>query len=126
MKRGKFFCENCGTEVRPNAKVCPHCGRFFRAVRCPVCSFTGESTLFLRGCPNCGYAGGQRPGASVDSGFEVYTPEEVEGVSAEKRGRRLPAGYARKTTPPPPWLYWLIFATLLVAFGVLVLIYLSI
>ncbi len=125
MKRGKFFCENCGTEVRPNAKVCPHCGRFFRAVRCPVCSFTGESMLFLKGCPNCGYAGGQRPGVPADSGFEVYTPEEVEGVGAKGSGRRLSSGYPPKGDPPPPWLYWLIFGMLLAAFGILVVIYLN-
>jgi ribosomal protein L32 len=124
MKRGKFFCENCGTEVRPNAKVCPHCGRFFRAVRCPVCSFTGESMLFLQGCPNCGYAGGTGRGKAAGSGFEVYSPEELEGV-LEDDNRRPRHGSATRKGSPPPWLYWLIFGTLLVAFGILVLIYLN-
>lgn len=124
MKRGKFFCENCGTEVRPNAKVCPHCGRFFRAVRCPVCSFTGESMLFLQGCPNCGYAGGAGRGKTAGSGFEVYSPEELEGIGQENKGRTR-YGPPSPTGSPPPWLYWLIFGILLAAFGVLVLIYLN-
>lgn len=124
MKRGKFFCENCGEEVRPNAKVCPHCGRFFRAVRCPVCEFTGESMLFLHGCPNCGYAGGPQGGKADASGFEIYSPEELEGAETGGKnslGRRRTA----KGAGAPPWLYWLIFGVLLVAFGVLVIIYLN-
>ncbi|MFW5684336.1 MAG: zinc-ribbon domain-containing protein, partial [Spirochaetota bacterium] len=32
MKRSRFFCEHCHNEVRPSARVCPHCGRFFEAV----------------------------------------------------------------------------------------------
>lgn len=123
MKRGKFFCENCGTEVRPNAKVCPHCGRFFRAVRCPVCNFTGESMLFVQGCPNCGYAGGNEPGKG-GAGFEVYSPDELEGSNAAERGTAASSRGAQKSGAPP-WLYWLIFSVLLLAFGVLVLIYLS-
>jgi len=67
VKRSRFFCEHCHQEVRPSAKVCPHCGRFFEAVRCPVCSYVGEAQDFLQGCPNCGYAGGD---PAHDEGFE--------------------------------------------------------
>lgn len=56
MKNPKFFCENCGGEVKINTKVCPHCGSFFANVRCPLCGFTGEGKNFQNGCPKCGYA----------------------------------------------------------------------
>ncbi len=52
----KFFCENCGKEVRRNANMCPHCGRFFASVKCPACNYTGDESQFRNGCPRCGYA----------------------------------------------------------------------
>ena len=55
-KEAKFFCESCGNEVPKNAKVCPTCGKFFAAVRCPKCGRTGSNDDFLNGCPTCGYA----------------------------------------------------------------------
>lgn len=55
----KFFCENCGSEVPKDAKMCRHCGRFFSSVRCPVCGTTGSNQKFANGCPNCGYAVGK-------------------------------------------------------------------
>lgn len=55
-KKAKFFCENCGTEVKENSKVCNHCGKFFISVRCPNCGNTGHSQEFTKGCPKCGYA----------------------------------------------------------------------
>ena len=56
LKDAKFFCESCGSEVPGNAKVCPICGKFFAAVRCPKCGRTGTSDDFEHGCPTCGYA----------------------------------------------------------------------
>ena len=56
LKDAKFFCESCGSEVPRNAKVCPVCGKFFAAVRCPQCGRTGTSDEFKNGCPSCGYA----------------------------------------------------------------------
>lgn len=50
-----FHCENCGEAVSPDEERCPGCGRFFRAVRCPVCAYTGKGAEFLKGCPVCGY-----------------------------------------------------------------------
>ena len=52
----KFFCENCGKEVKRNATMCVHCGRFFASVKCPACNYTGEESAFRNGCPRCGYA----------------------------------------------------------------------
>ncbi|GHV85297.1 hypothetical protein AGMMS50230_09050 [Spirochaetia bacterium] len=56
----RFFCDNCGTEVKRATNRCPRCGRYFAFVRCPQCDFTGEESLFAKGCPRCGYcAAGQ-------------------------------------------------------------------
>ena len=55
-KSAKYFCENCGEEVAANARFCPHCGRFFSAVRCPQCGHMGAVTAFKDGCPKCHYA----------------------------------------------------------------------
>lgn len=54
---GRFFCMSCGKEVDAESDACPSCGKLFRAVRCPKCSFTGEGELFIDGCPNCSYGG---------------------------------------------------------------------
>ena len=53
--KARYFCENCGAEVRSGASHCPSCGRTFTAVRCPQCGFEGTSAAFSRGCPSCGY-----------------------------------------------------------------------
>lgn len=55
-KKAKYFCENCGAEVSANARFCPNCGKFFAAVRCPRCSYTGTIKDFKFGCPKCHYA----------------------------------------------------------------------
>ena len=63
MKKPKFYCDNCGTEVKNGTSACPHCGRFFSSVRCPACGFSGDDKLFFKGCPACGYsAPGSRGG----------------------------------------------------------------
>ncbi|MDR0599153.1 MAG: hypothetical protein LBG84_03600 [Treponema sp.] len=51
----RFFCDNCGAEVKRTADHCGRCGRRFAFVRCPQCDFTGEEELFKSGCPSCGY-----------------------------------------------------------------------
>ena len=109
MKRSRFFCENCHHEVRPNAKVCPHCGRFFEAVRCPVCSYVGRSGDFLHGCPNCGYAGEQ---GGSERGFEQV---DYPGTTPSRGSR----------SATPGWVWPLAIGVLLLVFAGLVVIYLS-
>ncbi len=53
--KARFFCAYCSTEVDPKAERCPSCGKFFSAVTCPSCGFTGDAESFIRGCPVCGY-----------------------------------------------------------------------
>ncbi|MDR2537007.1 MAG: zinc-ribbon domain-containing protein [Treponema sp.] len=55
-QKPKFYCDNCGTEVEQSASECPKCGRSFTSVRCPVCNFVGEVSVFDNGCPSCGYS----------------------------------------------------------------------
>ncbi|MDR2313826.1 MAG: zinc-ribbon domain-containing protein [Spirochaetaceae bacterium] len=63
----RFFCDHCGTEVERNSNRCPRCGRIFAFVRCPQCGFTGEESLFKKGCPGCGYcAPAPRQGEAPD------------------------------------------------------------
>lgn len=50
-----FYCESCGKKVHHRDSICPHCGRFFSKVKCPVCGMSGTSEQFLQGCPQCGY-----------------------------------------------------------------------
>lgn len=57
MNTPSFYCENCGREVSSGLESCPGCGQYFSSVRCPVCSFTGDTELFKEKCPKCGYAG---------------------------------------------------------------------
>jgi hypothetical protein len=107
VKSSKFFCENCHREVKPNARVCPHCGRYFTAVRCPSCGYVGEARDFASGCPNCGYAGTGKP-----------QEPQFETVDLQA-GRTAPAPRG-----VPGWVYPLAAAVLLAVFGVLVVIYL--
>jgi hypothetical protein len=53
--KARYFCEQCGMEVRAGAAICPSCGSVFTAVRCPECSYEGRAPEFLAGCPVCGY-----------------------------------------------------------------------
>lgn len=64
-KQAKFFCENCGSEVPENSKLCKNCGKFFSAVRCPNCGATGHSSDFKNGCPECGYAVNKNSGKNI-------------------------------------------------------------
>ena len=100
-KQPKFFCENCNAEVRRDAVICPHCGRFFASVRCPSCGFTGTHKEFKDGCPSCGYA---------------FTPDEQENKKnntkkLKKKKFRIvqyvghEADARTDTDPLPLWVY---------------------
>jgi hypothetical protein len=69
--KARFRCDNCGRHVPLNHDTCPHCGRRFTAVVCPVCHFEGDTALFRNGCPRCGYEGG---GEGRAAGPEVAGP----------------------------------------------------
>ena len=60
----RFFCDNCGTEVKRDSSRCPRCGRFFAFVRCPQCDYIGEEQKFAQGCPVCGYCAAKQGDAS--------------------------------------------------------------
>lgn len=120
MKPVKFYCEFCGEEVRANDRICPHCGSFFSQVRCQACGFSGDSRLFLRGCPQCGFQSGPSGKAagkagdlsrSLDGGLERI-PYGVD----ELLGQRPGAGKAG--SGPPAWVWGLalgLFAAFMVA-----------
>lgn len=93
MKSPKYFCEHCGREVKGNAKVCPHCGRFFSSVKCPRCGYSGRPEDFTGGCPVCGYGLGK--------------PAPGEGDA--HAGRRAP------TDPLPAWVYLIALFALVIA-----------
>ena len=103
-KQPKFFCENCNAEVRRDAVICPHCGRFFASVRCPSCGFTGTHKEFKDGCPSCGYA---------------FTPDEQENEKGStKKLKKKKFRFVRYTQreadrrtdadPLPLWIYGIV------------------
>jgi len=73
----KFFCDNCGEQVKKDETRCPHCGRYFRSVKCPACGFAGRAGLFSDGCPACGYAGQHADGSRFP---EQTCPEKSTGL----------------------------------------------
>ena len=99
-KKPKFFCEYCNNEVRQDAIMCPHCGRFFSSVRCPECGFTGTHKEFKNGCPECGYA------------FNKSTPlPETKPASKRKKGvkkKKKICGMRSDEDPLPLWIYGLV------------------
>ena len=100
-KQPKFFCENCNAEVRRDAVICPHCGRFFASVRCPACGFTGTHKEFKDGCPSCGYA------------FTPNTCENKKGNTKKRKKKKFRiTRYAEgkvdariDADPLPLWIY---------------------
>lgn len=113
-KHAKFFCENCGAEVPPNAKMCRHCGRFFTSVRCPVCGATGTNSQFANGCPVCGYAVGK--GKKSTASEKISYKEKTAGRKSrtklrfeiESRNSRTFAHKRPADGTLPLWFYFII------------------
>jgi RNA polymerase subunit RPABC4/transcription elongation factor Spt4 len=95
-QKPRFFCDNCEYEVGSDLKTCPHCGRFFTSVRCPVCSYSGPEKIFINGCPLCGYSAS--PGA--------LKPAKISPPRTKKHS------YAAE---PPPALAYIITGIILLA-----------
>ncbi len=103
----RFYCENCKNEVKANARVCPHCGRWFTAVKCPQCSYTAGGEEFVRGCPRCGY-----------NGKDLRDPADLVDITNEF-GLHKPKKRSNTAFFP------IAAVTLVVAFIVLVIVYLN-
>lgn len=110
-KKAKFFCENCGSEVPEDAKLCKKCGKFFISVRCPNCGKSGTSREFKKGCPGCGYAVNK-------SGFAgASTADKAKALSALLSGAGRACSAAKSSgrhheSSLPVWIYAVTFATL--------------
>ena len=81
----KFFCENCGSEVPENAKLCKKCGKFFISVRCP-----------------CGYAGNKK-----NSHGELSTVEKAKALSRlfSNADSSISERKQKHSDPLPMWIY---------------------
>lgn len=106
-KKTRFFCENCNTEVKRDAKFCNKCGHFFASVKCPACGKIGASSLFKNGCPVCGYAVGGPSEEKIDepkkkNKLSMKSKKEIKEAfsSAEKKGLVVP-----KDDGLPAWIY---------------------
>lgn len=119
MKRSRFYCENCAAEVKPNARVCPACGRFFSAVRCPQCQYTGEANAFVYGCPNCGYAASAGPAGKNQDTADWEVLGDADSLGS------LEAGRPYHGAEIPGWVWYLAAGILTLVFGVLVIVYLN-
>lgn len=103
----KFFCENCGNEVKRNTKICPHCGRFFASVKCPSCYYIGNTDEFINGCPSCGYA----VNSNAEKNTKEYRDQKIKETSVKYKENRY-------DDPLPWWVYSLVFgiAAILIIF----------
>ena len=88
-KNARFFCENCQTEVKGNARFCGHCGRFFAAVKCPACGKTGASHTFKNGCPQCGYAVGSSNSSSTEKSNSFSNDKNSSSKKSSNNGFSL-------------------------------------
>lgn len=109
----RFFCQNCGEEVREHDDLCRSCGAIFVAIQCPQCGFRGKQHRFRDGCPECGYLGSRS--GTMDSDRQSGIPY---GASADRRVR-----YASGRKPMPGWVFWMILGVLTLSFIVLALVY---
>ncbi len=115
-KEAKFFCENCGSEVPENAKLCTKCGKFFISVRCPSCGYTGTSRVFKQGCPQCGYAMGKGKTAAFNTADKAKALNMMflEASKSIGKGKSV-----KQSESLPIWIYAFTFALLcVVVFGI--------
>ncbi len=120
-KDAKFFCENCGSEVRSSARFCPKCGKFFAAVRCPQCGKMGSPSIFKRGCPRCHYAM-----TDSDSSAETGRKTGADGLehklsrkskkSISNAFRKYNENHEENSGDIPSWLLIACLVTLVITF----------
>ena len=113
-KNARFFCENCQTEVKGNARFCGHCGRFFAAVKCPACGKTGASHTFKNGCPQCGYAVGSSNSTSTEKSNSFSNDKNSSSKKSSNNGFSLSKLFGNSNSKPekrysedslPLWIY---------------------
>ena len=102
-KQPRFFCDFCGTEVKRNDRICPNCGKFFSAVRCPNCGLTGQAALFVKGCPSCGYSVLPRSEESGDGSSNKKKRHKKLRLRRDTEDKSGKAGAAGD--PLPFWVY---------------------
>ena len=112
MAEAKFYCESCNKPVDYDAEICPHCGKIFDAVKCPVCKHVGRAESFTNGCPKCGYC------AENSNPFPRQKRDFPKGPPMEKERQA-------KSSLLPPWIYYAIAGGLVLAFLILVFFYLT-
>ena len=109
--QAKFFCENCNSEVRADARFCPTCGKFFSSVKCPMCGAVGTSQQFKDGCPKCGYAEGKSSQANSETKstkkFAISNSKTSKKKSENANGSTLfPKRFVSKGDDAlPAWIY---------------------
>lgn len=121
-KDAKFFCENCGSEVKSNARFCPKCGKFFASVRCPQCGKMGSPSLFKKGCPRCHYAMPDADSSLENAGHNTGSDglEHKLSRKSKKSIARAFESYGKNQEEPsgdiPSWLLIASLVTLVIVF----------
>ena len=122
----RFYCENCAAEVSATSDVCPVCGAFFVAIKCPACGYRGKSYEFRHGCPKCGYLGEESVAeVSERSRTEPDSATHNTSGAAGGRGAAHRAWYQRTRGDTPWWVFWLALGALALAFLVLARVYIT-
>ncbi len=101
----KYFCENCGSEVAANARVCPKCGKFFASVRCPRCGHLGTVQDFKKGCPSCHYAMTKEDIFGKEESLEEKTKPKKKKKSAKKNQKSKASILNLADEAAPTWMY---------------------
>ncbi|MBQ2601557.1 MAG: zinc ribbon domain-containing protein [Treponema sp.] len=121
--KAKYFCENCGAEVLSKARFCPHCGKFFSAVRCPNCNYTGQVSDFKNGCPRCHYKTSDASSDSPEkSGYDTSDGLEhkLSRKSRRKIGRAFTEYRSKSAAISGDTPIWLLVLSLVILIGAIV------